>query len=73
VLKLINLVLFTIAVVVGITFMTATPPVSQKMLKESNIQLSTKYFPASIEIVGREGYVEIEELFTKGSKTLLIV
>ena len=72
-LKLINLVLFTIAVVVGITFMTATPPVSQKALKNSNIQLSTKYFPKSIEIVGRQGYESAEVLFKKDSKTLLIV
>ena len=72
-LKLINLVLFTIAVVVGITFMTATPPVSQKVLNNSNIQLSTKYFPKSIEIVGRQGYESAEALFKKGSKTLLIV
>ncbi len=72
-LKLINLVLFTIAVVVGITFFTATPPVSQKVLDSANIQLSTKYFPKSIEIVGRDGYVDIEELIKKGSKTLLVV
>ena len=72
-LKLINLVLFTVAVVVGITFMTATPPVSQKVLNDSSIQLSTKYFPKSIEIVGRDGYTNTDELFIKGSKTLLVV
>jgi hypothetical protein len=72
-LKLINLVLFTIAVIVGITFMTATPPMSQKMLNNSNIKLSTKYFPASIEVVGHDGYMKKEELFKKNSKTLLIV
>jgi len=72
-LKLINLVLFTIAVVVGITFMTATPPVSQKVLENANIQLSTKYFPKSIELVGRDGYENIDMLFKKGSKTLIIV
>ena len=72
-LKIINLVLFTIAVVVGITFMTATPPVSQKVLNDSSIKLSTQYFPKSIEVVGQEGYVDTNELFKKGSKTLLVV
>ena len=72
-LKLINLVLFTIAVVVGITFMTATPPVSQESLAKSSFQLSSKYFPKSVEIVGAQGYESTEALFKKDSKTLLIV
>ena len=72
-LKLINIVLGTIAVVVGITFFTATPPTPVQAVKENKVELSTKYFPKTIEVVGREGYIKKEELFKKGSKTLLVV
>ncbi len=72
-LKFINLVLFTIAVVVGITFFTATPPTSTKMVNENKVKLSTQYFPKSVEVIGKDKLVKKEELFKSGKKTLLIV
>jgi len=72
-LKLINIILGTIAVVVGITFFTATPPTPVQSVKENKVELSTKYFPKTLEVVGRDGYTKKEELFKKGSKTLLVV
>lgn len=72
-LKFINLVLFTIAVIVGITFFTATPPTSSKVVKENTFALSTKYFPKSVEVVGQDKLVKIDELFKKETQTLLIV
>lgn len=72
-LKFINLVLFTITIVVGITFFTAKPPTSVKAVRESSFELSTKYFPKSVEVVGSNKFVKIEELFKKDTQTLLIV
>lgn len=72
-LKIINIVLGTIAVVVGITFFTATPPMPVQTVADSKVKLSTEYFPKILEIVGRDKLVPKEELFLNGSKTLLIV
>ena len=72
-LKFINLVLLTIAVVVGITFFTATPPTPVQAVKDNKVALSTKYFPKSVEVVGRDTLIKKEELFKEGSKTLLVV
>jgi len=78
-LKVINLILFTIAVIVGITVLTVDKPAEQthvgetKTIKVSPVKLSLNYFPNSVEVVGKENPVKKNQLFSVSSKTLLIV
>ncbi|OUR70539.1 hypothetical protein A9Q76_07165 [Arcobacter sp. 31_11_sub10_T18] len=79
-LKFINLVLFTIAVIVGITFFTVDKPVehtdknaSSKTVEKKEIKLSLNYFPNSVEVIGKVKLVKKNQLFSVSSKTLLIV
>ncbi len=74
-LKFINLVLFAIAIVVGITFLTVDkPPLPSKVEQNKKpMKLSLSYFPKKVEVIGMEKLVETEEIFKKGSKTLLVV
>ena len=78
-LKVINLVLFTIAVIVGLTYLTVDRPVPKthkgdaKAANVNTIKLSLNYFPNSINIVGKNELVKKNQLFSVSSKTLLII
>jgi len=78
-LKVINLVLFTIAVIVGLTYFTVDRPVPKthegdvKTTKVSTVKLSLNYFPNSISVVGKKDLVKKNQLFSVSSDTLLIV
>jgi len=77
-LKFINLVLFTIAVVVGITFFTVDKPApkatpEQVEKQKASIKLSLSNFPNSVAVVGKEELVKKNQLFSVKSKTLLVV
>lgn len=72
-LKLINIILITTGVIFAITMFTVEQPTSVQVVKDNKVELSTKYFPLSVEVVGKDKLVKKEELFTSTSKTLLIV